>query len=249
MKADRVTILNQIHKTISDNVTLDQEQSKRFFKTAPGSYAAHDLFLGVTVPNLRKMAKLFPQIELDVIHILLSSKFNEERLLALLILVEQYKNADSLLLKEKIYKFYIDNLDNINNWNLVDASAHLIVGAHIYNNQHISVDQIFHLAKSSDIWRRRVAVISTLYFIRAGDLDLLFKIAEILLEDKHDLIHKAVGWMLREAGKKNELRLIEFLRANASNMPRTMLRYAIERLSKKQRQDFLSITKSNNDLC
>ena len=155
--------------------------------------------------------------------------------MALFILVEQYKQGVQEV-KDQIYQFYLNNLNQVNNWNLVDASAHLIIGAHLHqkNKQSLVV-----LAQSEILWERRIAIVSTWHFIRNNDLEWTFKIATFLLQDQHDLIHKAVGWMLREAGKKDQNQLIDFLEQYAQKMPRTMLRYAIERFPEPQRKAYL----------
>ena len=162
---------------------------------------------------------------------MIQSKINEERLLALIILATKYK-AGSLAQKEAIYQFYRTNTHHINNWNLVDSSAHLIIGAHLFERDR---DALEELAASQNLWERRISIVATWYFIRKSDLEWTFRIAKLLLNDDHDLIHKAVGWMLREAGKKDEKRLILFLSNQAKQMPKTMLRYAMERLSKEHK--------------
>lgn len=222
-------IVNEIHQALLANVTLTQEQARRFFKCTPGQYGAHDQFLGVTVPRLRSLAKKYNNLPIDCIQKILSSPYNESRLLALFILVFQYQKSDCEGQKN-LYYFYLDNLLHINNWNLVDASAHHIVGAYLFNKD---IQKLCELAVSCNMWHRRIAIVATWYFIRQSKLDTTFTIAEMLLKDKHDLIHKAVGWMLREAGKINEAQLLAFLNTHGKQMPRTMLRYAIEKLSNK----------------
>ena len=203
-----------------------QVDSKRFFKTGAGDYSEHDQFIGVSIPTLRKIAKDLQSITYDCIKDLLYSKINEERLLALIILTDRYKK--SVDARREILDFYILHLSRVNNWNLVDASAHLILGAHSFDNNDVSI--IDKLVKSNNLWERRIAIVGTWYFIRKGQVDLTLKLAALLLEDKEDLMHKATGWMLREVGKKNESALIAFLEKYSSQMPRTMFRYAIERL-------------------
>jgi len=206
-----------------------------FYKTGPGYYAAHDRFMGVNVPTLRNIAKMFPDLSLEELETLLKSKMNEERFLALVILVNQYQKA-STLQKEVLYQFYRDNLRHVNNWNLVDASAHLILGVHLEGKDKSVLSS---LAKSKILWERRIAVVATWHFIRKGDLRWTFEMATLLLKDPHDLIHKAVGWMLREAGKRDEKQLMEFLDQYGKTMPRTMLRYAIEKFSEHRRKHYL----------
>ncbi|OJW68388.1 MAG: DNA alkylation repair protein [Candidatus Amoebophilus sp. 36-38] len=227
--------LDQIKSLLQGLASTDQEKTARFFKTGAGDYAEADEFIGVPVPILRKIAKTYMHISLEELQELLKSKINEERLLALIILVYQYDKASGEL-KEEIYQFYLCNLQSVNNWNLVDASAHLIMGAHLTNRDK---DILLRLAQSEIIWERRVAIVATWYFIRKNELHWTFKIAEMLLNDKHDLIHKAVGWMLREAGKRDPNQLTVFLDQYTPLMPRTMLRYAIEKLSEQQKKHYL----------
>lgn len=206
-----------------------------FFKTGPGEYAEHDQFMGISVPDLRKIAKQYRGLSRSELHTLIESSFNEERLLALFILVDQYQRGD-VLIKNELYQFYLDNLKQVNNWNLVDSSAHLIMGAHLL---HADKSILIELAHSKLLWERRISVVATWYFIRQNQLEWTMQIAKILLHDDHDLIHKAVGWMLREAGKKNQAVLVEFLEQHAHQMPRTMLRYAIEKFAPEQRKIYL----------
>jgi 3-methyladenine DNA glycosylase AlkD len=210
-----------------------------FFKTGPGEYAEKDKFLGVPNPILRQLAKMHKELPITEIQSLLKSIFNEERMLALFILVLQYQKALQPE-KEKIFKFYLQHLKYVNNWNLVDASAHLIIGCHLLGIDNKKDKNILlTLSKSTVMWERRIAIVSTWYFIRHDQHDWTFKIAKVLLKDEQDLIHKAVGWMLREVGKKNIHQLIEFLERHAHLMPRTMLRYAIEKFPEAKRKAFL----------
>ncbi|HUJ12652.1 MAG TPA: DNA alkylation repair protein [Thermoanaerobaculia bacterium] len=217
----------------------DRERAKfslRFFKTAPGQYGAGDRFLGIRVPDVRRVARELRSLTLDDVRALLASKWHEERLLALVILVQRYaRGADSE--RQTIYEMYLASTDRINNWDLVDVSAPQIVGAHLVERER---NVLYQLSRSNDVWQRRIAVIATQRFIRAGELDDTFALAALLVDDKHDLIHKAVGWMLREAGKRDRARLEEFLDEFARCMPRTMLRYAIERLPNPLRQKYLA---------
>lgn len=224
-------ILEAIKAECIINVTLSQESAKRFFKTSSGNYSANDEFLGITVPNLRNITKKYRHIELEVTEKLLQSKYNEHRLLALLILVHQYQKGDNIYREER-GQFYLKNLKYVNNWNLVDSSAHPILGHYLWDKDRALLNE---LAKSDILWERRIAIVATWYFIRKSELDWTFRIAKLLLNDSHDLIHKAVGWMLREAGKKDEAKLISFLSDHIHQMPKTMLRYAMERLSKEQK--------------
>ena len=211
----------------------------RFFKTGPGQYGAGDVFLGIILPEQRKIIKQFKDASLAEIQELLNDKIHECRLTALLILVEQYKKADEKK-KRVIYNLYLKNYKNINNWDLVDLSAPKIMGEHlVLKDRKI----IYEWAKSNNLWKKRIAVLATFTFIRNKDFKDIFEIAKILLNDKHDLIHKAVGWMLREAGKRDKLAEIKFLEKYAAKMPRTMLRYAIEKFSPKEREYFFKLTK------
>jgi 3-methyladenine DNA glycosylase AlkD len=222
--------IQMIKKVVQQSIDSTPEKVSIFFKTKPGDYAHHDQFIGITVPTLRRIAKGFTLATLEDLAFLIQSPVNEERLLALIILTQQYKIVSDEN-KEEIYQFYINNLQHVNNWNLVDSSAHLIIGAHLFERDCSLLKQ---LAGSENLWERRVAIVATWYFIRKSELKWTFKIAKLLQNDPHDLIHKAVGWMLREAGKKDETKLISFLANYAHQMPKTMLRYAIERLSKEQ---------------
>ena len=217
----------------------DEKRAKAsawFFKTGKGQYGEGDKFIGISVPKLRKVAKEFKHIGFSDLERLLRSKIHEHRFLALEILVMQYEGGDAILQK-KIVDFYIKNSKFINNWDLVDTSASYILGHYLLKkNKKI----LYKFARSSNIWERRIAIISTIYFIsQESYLDTL-KIAEILLKDKHDLIHKAVGWALREVGKKSQETEIEFLEKHYKVMPRTMLRYAIEKFSDKKRIYYLT---------
>src|SRR3990167_3226151 len=209
---------------------------QRFFKTGKGEYAEGDVFLGISVPEQRKIAMRFKILDLSDIQKLLESKIHEERLVALLILVEQYKKANDLT-KKKIFDFYFKNSKNINNWDLVDLSAEKILGEYLLNNDK---SIIYKLVKSKNIWERRIAVMTTFQFIKNKQYEITLRVAKILLSDKHDLIQKAVGWMLREIGKRDQKVEEEFLKRYYKMMPRTMLRYAIEKFEKKKRNYYLA---------
>jgi len=207
----------------------------RFFKAGKGGYAEGDFFLGVTVPQTRAVAKDFSDLELKEITELLNSRIHEERLIALFILVRQFQVGD-LATQRRIFKFYLSKTARVNNWDLVDTSAYHIVGGYLLEKDWAILKK---LAKSKSLWERRIAIVSTYQFIRNKKLDPVFTIAQVLLEDSHDLIHKAVGWMLREAGKRDERRLRQFLAKNIKLIPRTTLRYAIEKFSALERQNIL----------
>lgn len=224
--------LKEIKHHLNTAIDSTPERVSIFFKKGVGEYAEHDQFMGITVPTLRKIAKQYRDIKPTVIKGLLESCFNEERLLALLILVQQYQTGD-ITDRDRIYQFYLSHLSCVNNWNLVDSSAHLIVGHHLWDKDPSLLNR---MARSNDLWERRIAIVATWYFIRQGETSKTFELSEYLMNDSHDLIHKATGWMLREAGKKNEAELVSFLRKQAQLMPKTMLRYAMERLTPEQKQ-------------
>ncbi len=209
---------------------------RRFFKTGKGEYGYGDKFLGIVVPAQRSLAKRYYQeVTFNELGPLLASKLHEERLLALLVLVLQYKKAD-FLQQEKIFAFYFANSSGINNWDLVDLSAPYIVGAHLLDKKK---DFLHKLVVSENLWQRRIAIVSTLYFIRNGFLKETLRLARKLLRDEEDLIHKAAGWALREVGKHDFNVLNDFLARYYCRMPRTMLRYAIERFPQKMRLSYL----------
>jgi 3-methyladenine DNA glycosylase AlkD len=208
---------------------------QRFFKTGKGEYGENDVFWGVSVPEQRKIVKDFYCLELKELEKLLNSKIHEHRLSALIVLIEKYKKTKKQD-KQKIFNFYLKNLNRINNWDLVDISAPLILGDYLLDKKR---NLLYKLAQSENLWERRVAVVSTLQFIRNNNLKDVFLIAQILLKDKHDLIHKATGWMLREAGKKCQPELEKFLIKHKNEMPRTMLRYSIEKFSENKRKKYL----------
>jgi len=217
----------------------DKEKAKvlqGFFKTGSGQYAEGDIFLGVTVPVLRTLAKQFQEIELKSAVELLRSPIHEERLLALLVLVLQYRKSD-IDNKNRIYRIYLKNTKYINNWDLVDVTAKHIIGDFLKDKDK---DVLYGLATSSFLWDRRIAIISTFHFIENDQFEETIKIAELLLSDRHDLIHKAVGWMLREVGKRNLEVEEKFLKEYHKVMPRTMLRYAIEKFPEHKRQAYLN---------
>lgn len=207
----------------------------RFFKTGKGEYGEGDIFLGITVPKTRLIAKKYTNLGLKDTEKLLSSKIHEHRLIALLILIENYKK-DNIEYKKYIFNFYLKNTKFINNWDLVDLSAPNIVGNFLLDKDK---SIIYGLAKSSDLWEKRIAIISTFAFIRLYKFKHTLKISEILMNDNHDLIHKAVGWMLREVGKRNKEVEEKFLNQHYKKMPRTMLRYAVEKFDDNKRKKYL----------
>ena len=211
------------------------EHSQRFFKTGKGEYGESDIFLGIRVPVLRKLVNKYRGISLEEVSKLLHSKFHEERLLAVLMLVQLFKTGGDEEQKQ-IYGLYLENTKFINNWDLVDISAGNIVGAYLHQKDKAL---LYRLVYADNLWERRISIISTFYFIRQNEFDDTLKIAEILLNDKEDLIQKAVGWMLREVGKREIEIEEEFLQEHYMKMPRTMLRYAIEKFPETRRKMYL----------
>ena len=210
----------------------------RFFKTGPGEYGEGDIFIGVTVPEQRRIArKHYKDTVPEELEKLLRDPCHECRLTALFILRLKYEKEKSATKKEELVKLYLNNLDYINNWDLVDSSAPYILGPYLYSSDSTL---LFELAESGELWRQRVAVLTTAYFIKHGRFDETFELAEILLEHPHDLIHKAVGWMLREVGNRDLDCELEFLKKHHNKMPRTMLRYAIEKFEPALRKNILS---------
>ncbi len=229
-------MLKQLQKQLKQLGNLTQAETlQRFFKTAPNQYGAGDIFLGITVPQQRIIAQQYIQLNLIDIKKLLYNKIHEYRFTALLILISQYQqgNKDT---KKKIYNFYLKHSYQINNWDLVDLSAPKIIGDYLLNkNKSI----LFHLARSKNLWQKRIAIIATFEFIKHQKFNTTIKIAKLLLNDQHDLIHKAIGWMLREIGKRNQQLLEKFLNKNIHQLPRTTLRYAIEKFPNKKRLNYL----------
>jgi 3-methyladenine DNA glycosylase AlkD len=215
-------------------------QLSRFFKTGVGQYGEGDVFWGITVPQIRIIvSKYYKTITLSDINKLLINEVHEIRLCGALLLVAQYQKSKDKNGKTILYNFYLDNLKSINNWDLVDLTCHKIIGDYLlkYNNSDISI--LRDLSLSNDLWERRISVISTFVFIRNQRLDLAMEICERLLFDKHDIIHKAVGWMLREIGKRDYQYELSFVKKHKYQMPRTMLRYAIEKFPENIRQELL----------
>lgn len=228
-----------------------------FFKTSKGEYGYGDLFLGVTVPDIKSQVKNFSNINFDDLSVLIHSRYHEIRLFAIFILVFKYDFLGSnYVLKKELFDFYLYNLTGVNNWDLVDSSAYKIVGGYLYNtcivddnggvikvdlNSFNGLNILYNLANSSNLWKRRIAIVSTFYFIKKGVFKYTIEISKILLNDEHDLIHKAVGWMLRELGKKDVNLLETFLRDNIRVLNRTTLRYAIEKFDYNKRKYYLNL--------
>lgn len=235
-------MLNELRAELRSDATPERAaNSAWFFKTGPGEYGEGDAFLGITVPAQRIVAKKFKTLSLAEIKVLLESEWHEERLTALIILVMQFKRADDQTQGE-IYRFYLAHTHRINNWDLVDTSARDIVGGYIYAHDEL-LPKLEELAVSKLLWERRISIVATFYFLGKGEPDVTLKLANMLLHDQEDLMHKAVGWALREMGKSVDRQLlIEFLDQHATEMPRTTLRYAIEHLSPATRQHYLKLT-------
>ena len=232
-------MLNQIKSDLSQLSNPEKARNlSRFFKTGKGQYGEGDVFLGIPVPEQRKVAKRYLDLPLNDLQELLSSEIHEHRLTALLILVFKYGKADNAG-KDEIFSFYLKNTENINNWDLVDLTAPKIVGDYLFNKD---TSILFKLAKSNNLWERRIAILSTFKFIKNNDFEDAISISEQLLHDEHDLIHKAVGWMLREIGKRDQEKEERFLSKYYMQMPRTMLRYAIEKFDEKKRRFYLAQT-------
>ena len=232
-------MLNQIKGDLLQLSNPEKAKNlSRYFQTGKGQYGEGDVFLGIPVPEQRRIAKRYLNLPLDDIQELLSSEIHEHRLTALLILVSKYGKADNPG-KEEIFNFYLKNTENINNWDLVDLTAPKIVGDYLFNKD---ASILFKLAKSNNLWERRIAVLSTFRFIDNNNFEDALSIAKLLLHDKHDLIHKAVGWMLREIGKRDQEIEEQFLSKHRMQMSRTMLRYAIEKFEENKRKFYLSQT-------
>jgi len=227
--------LTDLKKTLRAHANPEQaKKALRFFKTGRGEYGAGDRFLGIPVPTLRKISREC-DLSLGELQELLDSPLHEERLIALFILIRKYNRADDEE-REEIYRYYRENSGNVNNWDLVDSSAPHIVGKHLL---HRDKEILFQLAASSNLWERRIAIVATGHFIKSGHMETTLRIAEMLIGDEHDLIHKAVGWMLREIGKREFDVEKRFLDRHYRRMPRTMLRYALERFPEDLRQRYL----------
>lgn len=230
-------MLDQVRKELRKYSSREKAKIlQRFFKTGPGEYGEGDIFIGVVVPNIRKVCKKYQELSFKEIIKLLKSAIHEERLLALLILVLQYEKGDEKA-KKSIYDIYMKNTKYINNWDLIDLSAHHIVGPYLLQK---SKEPLVKFARSRSLWERRIAIISTFEYIRDGSFDTALQIARLLVEDTEDLIRKAVGWMLREIGKRDVKVEEKFLKKHYKKMPRTMLRYAIERFPEPKRKAYLT---------
>ena len=228
--------MKQLTKTITNKLQALSDAEKReifpkFFKAGKGEYGEGDRFLGVTVPNIRAIAKLHKDISIEEIRELIQSEWHEVRLCALIIMVEKSKKKDEALRKE-LFNLYLSQTKRINNWDLVDLSCRFIIGEYLLDK---SRDILYQLAQSSLLWDNRIAIVSTYAFIRKGQLEDTYALSDLMMQHPHDLMHKAIGWMLREAGKRNPERLYDYVMRHRADMPRTMLRYAIEKFSPEER--------------
>ena len=228
--------MKQLTKTITNKLQALSDAEKReifpkFFKAGKGEYGEGDRFLGVTVPNIRAIAKLHKDISIEEIRELIQSEWHEVRLCALIIMVEKSKKKDEALRKE-LFNLYLSQTKRINNWDLVDLSCRFIIGEYLLDK---SRDILYHLAQSPLLWDNRIAIVSTYAFIRKGQLEDTYALSDLMMQHSHDLMHKAIGWMLREAGKRDSERLYDYVMSHRADMPRTMLRYAIEKFSPKER--------------
>ncbi len=237
-------MLENIQKDLQAGVNPIQAKNlQRFFKTGVGQYGEGDVFLGLKVPEVRNIAvKYFNDVEFADLKVLLDSQIHEYRLTALLILVKKYEKTKDPLIKKQLVDFYLENLERANNWDLVDLSAPRILGDYLFHQEEKEREVLYQLATSTNLWRQRVAIVSTYSLIKKGQFKDTLKISLLLLNHPHDLIHKAIGWMLRELGKKDQTLLENFLKENYQKIPRTTLRYAIERFEEKKRLQFLRAT-------
>ncbi len=239
----RDTALTKEIKLALQDLSLEEKRLfyPKYFKTGKGEYSEGDEFIGVSVPDQRRVAQYYSNlILLGEVSLLLQSKVHEHRLCALFILVRKFEKTKDQSQREEIVNFYLKHLPNVNNWDLVDSSCYKILGAYCYHEKR--QDLLLDLAQQNNMWSHRIAVVSTLYFIKQGSLDLTLELVRTHLNHKHDLMQKANGWMLREIGKKDQEVLLQFLSQHYRNMPRTTLRYAIERFEEQIRQSFLKGT-------
>lgn len=247
IRSQVVFVMSDIASRISKHLQAlsDSRQSllaRRFFKTGPGEYAEDDHFLGIPVPRIRALAKEFISANPEDLLPLLKSRWHEERACCLVIWVAQSRKSQSLDERRIIFDLYFSHLAHINNWDLVDISAPQLIGGYLLETRNPS--PLGLLLESRSLWKRRIAIVSTLAWIKCGDISLTLRFAQDLIQDPEDLIHKATGWMLREAGKVDEAGVLSFIETHGARMPRTMLRYAIERLDEKRRKAILLKTKT-----
>lgn len=234
-----MSVLKEIKQALSDlSIPQNIEILQKFFKTGKGEYAEGDLFIGVRVPDQRKVAKEFyNKISLEELSEFLSSKYHEHRLTALLMLILKFEKSKEKSQQKEIIDFYLNHLDFINNWDLVDTSCYKILGRYCFENQQKKL--LIDLSNSDKMWEKRIAIVGTMHYIKKGSFELTKEFAKRNLRHQHDLMHKANGWLLREMGNKNGQKLLDFLNLHYKEMPRTCLRYAIEKLDEGLRQDYL----------
>lgn len=233
------TILKEIKESLAV-LSIPEKAAffPKFFKTGKGEYGEGDLFLGVKVPDQRSVAKeYYSKINLKELSDLLSSPYHEHRLTALLILISKFEKTKDQVVKDEVVEFYLNHLPHINNWDLVDTSCYKILGRYSFENQKENL--LRELSKSNEMWHKRIAVVGTMYYVKKGSFELTKEFVTQNLHHPHDLMHKANGWLLREMGNKNEAQLIDYLNKYYKEMPRTCLRYAIEKLDEEVRQDYL----------
>ncbi len=242
IKSNTTDIVTKIEQRLLNIACPDRANiTKSFFKTGAGEYSNKDLFIGIRVPTLRSIAQEYPLLSVEEVETLLHSPIHEQRLCALFIWVYQYKKCKaSNEQRQSIYEAYIHNWAYVNNWDLVDTTTPHIIGEHLVNRERSILNE---WSLNNNLWKRRMSIVATWAFIKRKDLDDTFRLAEVLLNDSEDLMHKAVGWMLREAGKRDPNRLKAFLERHKSNMPRTMLRYSIEKFEVQTRKYFLTTSK------
>jgi 3-methyladenine DNA glycosylase AlkD len=233
---------NRTDEIVRQLKLLADEEKKnflpRFFKTGKGEYGEGERFLGVVVPRVRSVVKEYRATDFETITELLTSPWHEVRLCGLLLLVDNFKRGDDTCRRE-VFEYYLSHTKSINNWDLVDLSAPYIVGSYLVDRPVEDRQILYRLANSYNLWEKRIAVVSTIAFIRNNNYEDILHLAELLMQHPHDLMHKAIGWMLREVGKRNETVLRSFLDNHVLQMPRTMLRYAIEKFDEKERQYYL----------
>jgi 3-methyladenine DNA glycosylase AlkD len=235
-----MNMVKDILKELKSKSNREKEEIyRRFFKTKQGEYGYGDTFWGLTVPDIRKIAKKYSNAPFTDVKFLVNHTVHEVRVTGYLILTYRYEKAD-IKEKEEIVDFYLSNLDGVNNWDIVDLSSYKILGDYLQTNKERKA-VLYQLANSNDLWKQRISIVSTLSFIKKGEFEDTFKISKMLLNHEHDLIHKAVGWMLREVGKKDIQSLRDFLEENIKSMPRTTIRYAIEKMGNEERKRYMSM--------
>lgn len=213
-------------------------QLRRFFKTGPGEYGEGDRFLGISLPQTRALVKEFwRETDFEELEKLYASPWHEARAAAVLTLVEKFEKTKDEAARKAVFDFYVQHLPRANNWDLIDVSAYKIIGAYLYNKEDRSL--FYRLARSANLWEQRAGIVGTMYMVKRGDFQITLDLAEGFLSHRHDLMHKASGWLLREVGKKDEAVLCAFLDKHHKRMPRTMLRYALEKLSPEQKKRYM----------